>query len=205
MNRAIFAAASAVALLVAGSASAQVAQQTVTINGNVEAKCGVTAQTSTINLAGDLTDSRALVRTAVTQEIATALNAAQIIPFCNGTTNQVEIKRAVLARSGATGGGLLGDFAQYVRYNLDASLGGTVLDTTTVDGATSNVGRFGGHFSAGSTATHLNFAPSASNGNAVAASGGSDTTSGTWNARTDRRLAAGAYQGSVQVVLTPGA
>jgi hypothetical protein len=205
MNRAIFAAASAAALLVAGSASAQVAQQTVTINGNVEAKCGVTAQTSTINLTGDLTDSRALVRTAVTQEIATALNAAQIIPFCNGTTNQVEIKRAVLARSGATGGGLLGDFAQYVRYNLDASLGGTVLDTTTVDGATSNVGRFGGHFSAGSTATHLNFAPSAANGNAVAASGGSDTSMGTWNARTDRRLAAGAYQGSVQVVLTPGA
>lgn len=204
MNRAIFVAASAAALLVAGAASAQTASQTVTINGNVEAKCGVTAQSSTITLAGDLTDGRALVRGGVTQEIATALNSAQIIPFCNGTTNQVEIKRAVLARSGATGGGLLGDFAQYVRYNLDASIGSTLLDTTSVDGS-SAAGRFGGHFSAGSTATHLNFAPAASAGNAVATSGGSDVTSGAWSSLTDRRLASGAYQGSVQVILTPGA
>lgn len=206
MNRVIFAAASAAAFLVAGAASAQVttANQTVTINGNVEAKCGVSAQTSTINLASDLTDGQALVRPAVTQEIATALNAARIIPFCNGASNQVEIKRAVLARSGATGGGLLGDFAQYVRYNLDASLGGTTLDSTSTDGA-SAAGRFGGHNSAGSAATHLNFAPAQTGGNAVAASGGSDVTAGVWTPRTDRRLAAGAYQGYVEVVLTPGA
>jgi hypothetical protein len=205
MNRVIFAAASAAALFVASAASAQVttAETTITINADVEAKCGVSAQTSTINL-NDLTDGQALVRTAVTQEIATALNAARIIPFCNGASNQVEIKRAVLARSGATGGGLLGDFAQYVRYNLDASIGGTLLDSTSTDGA-SAAGRFGGHNSASSAATHLSFAPAQTGGNAVAASGGSDVTAGVWSPRTDRRLAAGAYQGFVEVILTPGA
>jgi len=202
MNRVIFAAASAAALLVASTASAQSA--TVTINGSVDAKCGVTAGSSTVSLASDLTNSQALVRSAVTQEIATALNGAAIIPFCNGVSNSVEVKRGVLARSGATGGGLLGDFAQYVRYNLDASIGNTLLDTTSTDGATTGIGRFGGHNSASSTATHLRFAPAAVAGNAVASSGGSDTTSGNWSSLTDRRLAAGAYQGSVQVILTPG-
>src|SRR5690606_32324943 len=60
MNRVIFAAASAAALLVASTASAQSA--TVTINGSVDAKCGVTAGSSTVSLASDLTNSQALVR-----------------------------------------------------------------------------------------------------------------------------------------------
>ncbi|HCB77303.1 MAG TPA: hypothetical protein DEP68_00830, partial [Erythrobacter sp.] len=114
-------AAAAVALSIgfAGAASAQTVNQQVDINANVASKCGISAQQTSITL-GDLTDANAKVRSAVTQEIATALNNARIIGFCNAPNSQVEVQRAVLARVGATGTGLTdGGFSQFVRYNLD--------------------------------------------------------------------------------------
>lgn len=205
MNRIAFVAASAAALLVAGAASAQ-DTQSVAINASVAPKCGVSAQQTTVTLAADLTDADAKVRSGVTTEIANALNGARIVAFCNGVNNSVEIKRAVLARTGATGNGLAdGGFAQFIRYNLDASLNGVALDTTSTDGASTVASRFGGHISLSDVNTHVRFAQAASNGAPVAASSGSTPTAANWDQRTDRRLAAGAYTGSVEVIVTPGA
>ena len=200
-------AAAAVALSIgfAGAASAQTVNQQVDINANVASKCGISAQQTSITL-GDLTDANAKVRSAVTQEIATALNNARIIGFCNAPNSQVEVQRAVLARVGATGTGLTdGGFSQFVRYNLDASINGLALDSTSTSGPSTVANRFGGHISLSSTATHLQFAQAASNGLAVASSSGSTPTATNWTARTDRRLAAGNYTGFVNVILTPGA
>lgn len=206
MKRIVIAAATAALVAgVAGTASAQVNKQ-VDINGTVASKCGISAQSSTVTLANDLTDANAKVRSAVTQEIATALNGAKIVAFCNHGNSQVNVERAVLARDGATGNGLTtGDFAQFIRYNLDASINGLFLDSTTTAGASTVAQRFGGHDSLSSTATHLQFAPSASGGAAVASSNGSSPIATNWSSLTDRRLAAGAYTGYVNVTLTPGA
>ncbi|WP_292043803.1 MULTISPECIES: hypothetical protein [unclassified Brevundimonas] len=205
MKKIAFAAASAAALLVAGTASAQQVQ--VDINGTVASKCGVNAQNTTVTLANDLTNSSAMARSEVTAEIASALNGARIVAFCNNVNSQVEVKRAVLRLVGTTNGnGVAGGFANQIRYNLDASLGGTFLDSTTTAGASTVAARFGGHSSLSDSNTHIRFAPSASNGNAVATMGGySDQYHTNWGSNTDRRLAAGTYQGAVQVVLTPGA
>ena len=205
MNRTAFVAVSAAALMIAGAASAQ-DSQTVAINASVAPKCGVSAQQTTVTLAQDLTDSDAKVRSGVTTEIANALNGARIIAFCNGVNNSVEVKRAVLARTGSTGTGLTdGGFAQFIRYNLDASLNGVALDSTSTDGASTVASRFGGLTSLSDTNTHVRFAQAASNGAPVASSNGSTPTAANWSSLTDRRLAAGAYTGSVEVVVTPGA
>jgi hypothetical protein len=205
MNRIAFVAASAAALLVAGAASAQ-DTQSVAINASVAPKCGVSAQQTTVTLSADLTDADAKVRSGVTTEIANALNGARIVAFCNGVNNSVEIKRAVLARTGATGTSTTeGGFAQFIRYNLDATLGGVALDSTSTDGASTVASRFGGHISLSDSKTHVLFAQAASNGAPVASSNGSTPTATNWSSLTDRRLAAGAYTGSVEVIVTPGA
>lgn len=205
MNRIAFVAASAAALLVASAASAQ-DTQSVAINASVAPKCGVSAQQTTVTLAADLTDADAKVRSGVTTEIANALNGARIVAFCNGVNNSVEIKRAVLARTGATGTSTTeGGFAQFIRYNLDATLGGVALDSTSTDGASTVASRFGGHISLSDSKTHVLFAQAASNGAPVASSNGSTPTATNWSSLTDRRLAAGAYTGSVEVIVTPGA
>ena len=168
-------AATAVALSIgfASAASAQAVNQQVDINANVASKCGISAQQTSITL-GDLTDANAKVRSAVTQEIATALNNARLIGFCNAPNSQVEVQRAVLARVGATGTGLTdGGFSQFVRYNLDASINGLALDSTSTSGPSTVANRFGGHISLSSTATHLQFAQATTNGQAVASSNGS--------------------------------
>ncbi len=205
MKKIAFAAASAAALLVAGTASAQQVQ--VDINGTVASKCGVTAQNRSITLANDLTNAQAKARESVTQEIADALNNSKIVAFCNQVNSQVEVKRAVLRLAGWTNAnGAGGGFANQIRYNLDASLGGTFLDTTTEAGASTVASRFGGHDSLSVSSTHVRFAPSAANGAAVATmSTHADAFAAGFSSNTDRRLAAGTYQGAVQVVLTPGA
>ncbi len=206
MTRTVFAAASAAALfLAAGAASAQ-DTQTIAINASVAAKCGVTASASTVTLTSDLTDADAKVRSAVTGEIAQALNGAQIVAFCNGINNSVTVERAVLARTGATGTSTTtGGFAQFVRYNLDTTLNGVALDTTSTAGPSTVASRFGGHISLSDTNTHVRFAAASTNGGAVASSNGSSATATDWSSLTDRRLAAGAYTGSVSVTVAPGA
>lgn len=204
MKKVLLAAGAIAALTTAGTASAQVSQR-VDINASVDSKCGVSAQQTVVTL-GDLTNAQAKVRASVTQEIADALNGAKIIAFCNAPNSTVEVERAVLARDGRTGTGLTdGGFAQHVRYNLDASINGLPLDSTSTAGGSTVAARFGGHDSASSTATHLKFEPAASNGTAVASSNGSSETSIDWTSLTDRRLAAGTYNGYVNVTLTPGA
>lgn len=205
MKRIILAAA-AVALF-AGSASAQTVSQTIQIDGDVASKCGISAQSSSFTLANDLTDSAARVRAAVSQEIADGLNSARIVGFCNGLNNTVTVERDVLARVGATGNGLTdGGYAQFIRYNLDASINGLALDSTGTVGGSLVAQRFGGHISLSDSNTHVRFAPSSSNGTAVATSNGATRSAATgWSSLTDRRLAAGDYTGSVTVTLTPGA
>ncbi|WP_295206976.1 hypothetical protein [uncultured Brevundimonas sp.] len=206
MNRIAFVAVSAAALMIAGAASAQTARsETVAINASVAPKCGVSAQTSTVTLGSELTDANAKVRSAVTTEIANALNGANIIAFCNGVNNKVEVKRAVLARTGSTGSGLTqGDFAQFIRYNLDASLNNVFLDSTSTDGSSTVASRFGGHDSPNEPNTRVRFTQAASDGAAVASSNGSSPTATNWSSLTDRRLAAGTYTGSVELIVTPG-
>ena len=208
MKRILCAAASVAALtLTAGAASAQDAQNAaVADTATVNAKCGVTARANTVEVAGDLTGTDAKVRSGVTTEIANALNTAQIVAFCNGVNNSVTIERSVLARTGSTGNGTTeGGFAQFINYHLDATINGMALDSTTTAAASSVAQRFGGHTSLSDSRTHVRFAQASSNGAAVAASGGSNATALNWNAATDRRLAAGAYTGSVNVIVAPGA
>lgn len=205
MKKTILAAASIATLAFAGAASAQTVNQQVDINASVGSKCGISAQQTSVTL-GDLTNADARVRAAVTQEIATALNGAQIVAFCNAPNSTVNVERGVLTRVGATGTGLVdGGFAQHVRYNLDASINGLALDSTSTAGGSTVASRFGGHISLGSTATHLRFDPATTAGTAVASSNGSSPTATNWTSLTDRRLAAGSYAGFVNVTLTPGA
>ncbi len=207
MKKILTLAASIAALSVAGTASAVETagtNQQVAINANVASKCGISAQSSVITL-GDLTGADAKIRGSVTQEIATALNNANIIPFCNASNSSVEVQRAVLARVGGGTNLTDGGFAQVVRYNLDASIDSLALDSTSVEGPSVVTARFGGHVSASDTNTHLSFAPASSNGTAVATSGTAALTAVSWPSQTDRRLAAGNYTGSVNVILTPGA
>ena len=208
MKRILCAAASVAALtLTAGAASAQDGAQNaaVAVTATVNAKCGVTARANTVEVAGDLTGTDAKVRSGVTTEIANALNTAQIVAFCNGVSNSVTIERSVLARTGATGNSTTeGGFAQFINYHLDATMNGMALDTTSAAGASNVAQRFGGHTSLSDSRTHVRFAQASTNGAAVAASGGSNATALNWNAATDRRLAAGTYTGSVNVIVAPG-
>lgn len=198
-------AASVAALGIASTASAQQVSQQVDINAIVGSKCGISAQQTSVTI-GDLTGADAKVRSAVTEEIATALNNAKIVPFCNAPNSKVEVQRAVLARTGASGTGLAdGGFAQFVRYNLDASINNQFLDSTSSDGATTVANRFGGHVSLSDAKTHLLFSQASVGGAPVASSNGSSPTADNWSSLTDRRLASGNYAGYVNVILTPGA
>ncbi len=203
MKRSILAASAVAMFAVAGSAQAATTAN-IAINAQVDSKCGISSTASSITL-GDLTDSNALVRDGVTEEIAQKLNAANVIAFCNNGGSKVEVKRAVLAPANTTGNGLAGDFAQYIRYNLDTSINGLALDSTSVSGPSTVAQRFGGHYSASEAATHVVFTKAASAGAAVAATGDGDRTSTNWNGTTDRRMVAGNYSGYVSIELTPGA
>ena len=86
-----------------------------------------------------------------------------------------------------------------------AAINGLALDTTSTAGASNVAQRFGGHVSLSDSNTHVRFAQAASNGGAVATSGGSSDIATNWGSNTDRRLAAGAYTGSVNVTVAPGA
>lgn len=205
MKKILVAAASVATLAIAGTASAQAVNQQVEINASVAKKCGISAQSTTVTL-GDLTDSAARIRAGVTDEIATALNGARIVPFCNHANATVNVERAVLAAQGSTGNSLAqGGFAQFVRYNLDASINNLPLDSTSNAGGSVVPQAFGGHISLSDPNTHIKFVTAATAGTAVASSNGSSPTATNWSSLTDRRLIAGTYQGHVNVTLTPGA
>ncbi len=206
MKKILVAAVSVATLAIAGTASAQAVNQQVDINASVAKKCGISAQKTSVTL-NDLTDSSAKIRAGVTDEIATALNGAKIIPFCNHANATVNVERAVLAAQGATGSGLAqGGFAQFVRYNLDASINNLPLDSTSSVGGSVVPQAFGGHISLSDANTHIKFASAATAGTAVASSNGASPTAATgWSSLTDRRLISGTYAGYVNVTLTPGA
>jgi hypothetical protein len=205
MKRIAIAAVSA--FLFAGAAHAT-NPQSVNINGTVGKKCGISAQSTSFTLANDLTDDSAKVRAAVTDEIATGLNAANIVGFCNVGNSQVLVERSVLALNGdysSTQQLGAGGFARFIRYNLDSSIGGTALDSTSTAGGTTVAQPFGGHISLSDPNTHIQFQTASSQGAAVASSAGSSPTAVNWSSLTDRRLLAGSYTGTVTVTLTPGA
>ena len=205
MKRIILAATSAIALAATAGAASANETTTININAEVASKCGISATSSLITL-DELTGADAKVRSNVTEEIATKLTQAKVIPFCNKGGSQVKVDRAVLARVGANGTGLAaGDYAQFVRYNLDTSINGLALDSTSVEGASTVAQPFGGHISLSDTNTHIKFAQAASNGVAVASSNGSTAVATNWSSLTDRRLIAGSYTGYVTIELTPGA
>lgn len=203
----IILAASAAAIFAATAGVASAADNVrVDIEGEAESKCGITAQESVVTLSSDLTDANAFVRAAVTSEIATALNGARIVAFCNDAGATVTVKRSVLALNGATGNGLAtGGFAQFVRYNLDTSLGGLPLDSTSTPTGSVIGQRFGGHNSLSDPNTHVKFTVAGTNGPAVGSAGGSDREATNWGSNTDRRLAAGDYTGYVTILLQPAA
>jgi hypothetical protein len=205
MKRFILAASAAAAFAATAGVASAADNTRVDITAEAESKCGITAQNNLVTLSNDLTDANAFVRAAVTDEIATALNSAKIVAFCNKAGALVTVKRSVLALDGSTGNGLVtGGFAQLVRYNLDTSLGGVALDSTSTDGGSVVPQRFGGHNSLSDTNTHVRFATASSNGPAVATAGsGSDREATTWGSNTDRRLAAGNYSGYVTIQLAP--
>lgn len=203
MKRIILAASTAIVF--AATAGVASAEDTATININalVASKCGITASSSLITL-DELTGADAKVRSNVTEEIATKLNQAKVIPFCNKGGSQVKVERAVLAVANPNGTSTTtGGFAQFVRYNLDTSINGVALDTTSVAGPSTVAQPFGGHTSAGDANTHIKFVKAAVDGTAVASSNGSSAVATNWSSLTDRRLIAGTYSGYVTVELTP--
>lgn len=204
MKRSILA-ASAAAVFAVAAGSAHAADTSININAQVDSKCGISSQTSSITL-GDLTDANAKVRSNVTEEIAQKLTDARVVAFCNNGGSNVKVERAVLALDGARGNGLTdGDFAQFIRYNLDTSLNGLALDSTSTPGGSNVARRFGGHDSLSSAATRVQFVKASSQGAAVASSNGANRTATNWSDLTDRRLAAGNYSGYVSIELTPAA
>lgn len=205
MKRIILAATSAIALAAtAGAASANETTR-IDIDAQVASKCGISSSSSLITL-DELTGADAKVRSNVTEEIATKLNQAKVIPFCNKGGSKVTVERAVLAVAGASGTSVTtGGYAQFVRFNLDTSINGLPLDTTSVAGGSTVAQPFGGHTSAGDVNTHIKFVKAAVDGTAVASSNGSSAVATNWSSLTDRRLIAGDYTGYVTVELTPGA
>ena len=204
MKRSILA-ASAAAVFAVAAGSANAADTRIDINAQVDSKCGISSQASSITL-GDLTDANAKVRSTVTEEIAQKLTDTRVVAFCNNGGSNVRVARAVLALDGASGTGLAqGDFAQFIRYNLDTSINGLALDSTSTDEGSTVAQRFGGHDSLSSAATRVQFVKAASQGAAVASSNGSSRTATNWSSLTDRRLAAGNYSGYVSIELTPAA
>lgn len=206
MKRIILAAsAAAIFAATAGTASAASVSATVDINAVVDSKCGISATSSSVSLT-DITGADAKVLPTLTEEIALKLNAARVIAFCNAPNATVKVERGVLTRVGATNNQLTtGGFAQHVNYNLDTSINGLALDSTSTVGGSVVGDRFGGHVSLSSTATHVQFAKAAVGGKAEASSNGSTPTATNWAFQTDRRLAAGNYTGFVTIELTPGA
>lgn len=204
MKRSILAATAVAAFALAGSAHAATSAQ-ININAKVNSKCGISTQASSISLE-DLTDANAKVRSTVTEEIAQKLTDANVVAFCNNGGSTVKVERAVLALQGATGSGLAaGDFAQFIRYNLDTSINGLALDSTSTPNGSTVAQRFGGHDSLSSTATHVQFAKATADGAAVASTNGASRTATDWSSLTDRRMAAGTYTGYVSIELTPAA
>ncbi|WP_395397546.1 hypothetical protein WBP07_23660 [Novosphingobium sp. BL-8A] len=205
MKRSILAASAVAMLAVAGSAQAATTAN-IAINAQVNSKCGITSTASSITL-GDLTDSEAKVRSTVTDEIAQKLNDADVIAFCNTGGSSVNVKRAVLSLKDAkfSNDFAEGGFAQQIRYNLDTSIGGLALDSTSTPGATTVAKRFGGHFSSSDSSTHILFTKAVADGTAVPTVGTYDPTAVNWGSNTDRRMAAGNYSGYVLIELTPGA
>ena len=205
MKRIILAATSAIALAATAGAASANETTTININAEVASKCGISTSSSVITL-DELTGADAKVRSNVTEEIATKLTAAKVIPFCNKAGSQVKVERAVLARLGATGNQpTTGGYAQFVRYNLDTSIAGLALDSTSVAGASQIAQPFGGHDSSGDVNTHIKFTKAVNEGTAVASSNGSSAVAVNWSSLTDRRLIAGSYTGYVTIELTPGA
>lgn len=203
MKRIILAASTAIAFAATAGAASAAETATININAEVASKCGISASSSLISLE-DITGTDAKVRSNVTEEIASKLNQAKVIPFCNKAGSQVKVERAVLSLVGFSGTSTTtGGYAQHVRYNLDTSINGLPLDSTSVAGA-SNVGvPFGGHTSAGDANTHIKFVKAASQGDAVASSNGTSPVATNWSSLTDRRLIAGNYTGYVTIELTP--
>lgn len=203
MKRIILAASTAIALAATAGAVSAAETTRIDINAQVASKCGISASSALITL-DELTGADAKVRSNVTEEIATKLNQAKVIPFCNKGGSQVKVERAVLAVAAPSGTGTTtGGFAQYVRYNLDTSIAGLALDTTSVAGASTVAQPFGGHTSASDANTHIKFEKAALNGTAVASSNGSTAIATDWSSLTDRRLIAGNYSGYVTIELTP--
>ncbi|TCM20663.1 hypothetical protein EDF56_102326 [Novosphingobium sp. PhB165] len=204
MKRSILTASAAAIFLVAGGAQAATTTS-IDIKAEVDSKCGISSQASSITI-GDLTDANAKVRSTVTDEIAQKLTDANVVAFCNNGGSNVKVSRAVLALDGATGNGLAqGDFAQYIRYNLDTSINGLALDSTSTDAGSTVAQRFGGHDSLSAVETHVKFTKAVSDGTAVASSNGANRTATNWSSLTDRRMAAGNYTGYVSIELTPAA
>ncbi len=204
MKRSILA-ASAAAVFAVAAGSAQAATTNIDISAKVDSKCGISSQSSSISLT-DLTDGNAKIRSTVTEEIAQKLTEARVVAFCNNGGSTVKVQRSVLALAGANGNGLAqGGFAQFINYNLDTSVAGLELDSTSTANGSTVTQRFGGHDSLSETNTHVKFAKAANRGAAAPATGGSDRTDVNWTAVTDRRMAAGNYSGYVSIELTPAA
>lgn len=205
MKRIILAASTAIALAATAGAASAAETTRIDIDAEVASKCGITSSSSLITL-DELTGADAKVRSNVTDEIATKLNQAKVIPFCNKGGSQVKVERAVLSLASATGTGVTtGGYAQFVRYNLDTSINGLPLDSTSVAGASTVAQPFGGHTSAGDANTHIKFVKAVVDGTAVASSNGSSSVATNWSSLTDRRLIAGDYSGYVTIELTPAA
>jgi hypothetical protein len=213
----IFAAATAIAALatatpaLADGDNTSTDTTTITVNANNPAKCNVTSSALTVALADNqISNNDGFAVSDLGSKVAAALDGLTVSAWCTGGNNTVNLQRTALVRNGSNGAKTSEGFNQSIIYDIamdvaDANrVDGTKPIEGTSDGAVgpTNVGRFGPN-GVGSEVTFSNEAGSSSNASSVGTSGGSGPRSGfTADAA---RLAAGAYTGTVTIVVTPGA
>lgn len=210
MNR-MLAAVSALAL-VAVAAPAFAADNAVTINGSVQAKCVVAGGTGAFALTTDLADADGRLNTAFLSQVVAGMNAQGISAWCSGNNNTLVLTRTALK----TGNGALNNnFAQAVIYDLavniaDATRGDSVSPLEgTSDGPANGPGiglgggiplsNFGG--AANSAVTFV--AEASQTPSAVVNSAPADGATSAFTS-TSNRLVAGTYTGTVTLTLGAG-
>jgi hypothetical protein len=226
MKRVLMAAAALAALGVAGSAFADDSSQTLTINASAPAQCHITAANTSITLSSTaLVGTDGFVKTGVTSDIASGLTGLGITAWCTGNHNGVNLFRTALVNQdhvGASGSGSqdANGFDTAVIYDLNVDIagatraGGSPVAEGTSDGPNNGPG-FGpftslavSDFGPIGSGAAVSFSPepgfTTASAIASAASGATDNGPTTdFHADSDR-LAAGAYVGTVTLVLRPG-
>jgi hypothetical protein len=213
-NIAILAAAASV--MMAAPAMAANPQQ-ITVNGKTAPQCAINANQTTVSFAASMANTSGFARTDIANDVATALTGAGVVAWCSGAKNTVVLSRTALKK----GNGLVdaSGFANGVVYDLEMK----ILDafrsdnnSNTLDGTSDGAGNGPGigigaglsveSFGPTGTGSAVLFAAEAGSASAAitAFPGTGDGNVASFAPNNANRLAAGDYQSTVTLTLTPG-